>query len=89
MNNNPQNSPDEKHTSTGLLSKNSFYMVMIVILLVILTISIIMSSLGINIAVTLSILMSCVEWMTKFILPWIFLFYFIKLVHSYTRSKQG
>ncbi|MEK5059693.1 hypothetical protein BK126_20330 [Paenibacillus sp. FSL H7-0326] len=88
-NNSEEHSVNRKHTSTDLLSKNSFYIVMIVILLVILTISIIMSSLGISIAVTLSILMSCVEWMTKFILPWIFLFYFIKLVHSYTRSKQG
>lgn len=90
MNNNvEEHSVNKKHTSTDLLSRNSFYIVMIVILLVILTVGILMSSLGISIAAVLTIFMICIEWLTKFILPWIFLFYFIKLVHSYTRSKQG
>lgn len=90
MNNNPEeHSVDQKHTSTGLISnllaKNSFYIVMIFILLFIASAGIA----GISIAVILTILMNCIEWLTKYILPWIFLFYFIKLVRSYTKSKQG
>lgn len=90
MNNNvEEHSVNKKQTSTGLLYKNSFYVVMIVVLLFILTAGIITSSQGISIAAVLTIFMICIEWLTKYILPWIFLFYFIKLVHSYTRSKQG
>lgn len=69
---------------TALFIKYSTYFVAIVMLVVILFVGI-----GISINVVINAGMSCIEWLTKFILPWIFLFYFIKLVHSYTRSKQG
>lgn len=58
---------------------------MIVILLVIL----IAGVSGINLGVAIVVMMSYIEWLTKYILPWIFLYYFIKLARAYIKSKQG
>ncbi|MCM3785512.1 hypothetical protein M3231_21300 [Neobacillus mesonae] len=78
-------SPAFKHSKTDLFARNSFYFCMIVILLVIL----IAGVSGINLGVAIVVMMSYIEWLTKYILPWIFLYYFIKLARAYIKSKQG
>ncbi|MBD7969093.1 hypothetical protein [Paenibacillus gallinarum] len=48
-----------------------------------------LSAIGFNVFVITLNLSTAIQWTTSYILPWIFLYYFIQFVRAFVKGKQG
>ncbi|WIV19040.1 hypothetical protein QPK24_22420 [Paenibacillus polygoni] len=87
---NNKNTPPQEGRSvspTASIAKVALYTsVTIVIAFVLVSL---FSSIGFNIIVITLNLSTPIQWTTLYILPWIFLYYFIQFVRAFVKGKQG
>ena len=79
----PQEGPSKSPTAS--IAKVSLYTgITIVIAFVLVSL---LSALGFNIFVITLNLSTAIQWTTSYILPWIFLYYFIQFVRAFVKGK--
>lgn len=80
-----KNTPPQEGPSDNVIIKKILYIgVSIVIAFVLVSL---LSAIGFNVfAITLN-LSTPIEWTTLYILPWIFLYYFIQFVRAFVKGK--